>query len=182
MAGTIQHPDGWDENPDRMQKKDLDARWVKKNGINYYGYKKSICIDVDHGFIRRYAMPRQCNDSHIVPDFLDPDHVNNYFWPDSRYSGECFESLLSLGGFEGLRHERGAFNHPLSNATKKPNRIKSGIRTCVEHVFGSMPMSMRGKLMRKIELERIKAWWGLKNLTFNFRRYLQRTYSIALAA
>ena len=49
-------PDGWDENPDRLQQKDLDARWVKKNGINYYGYKNSICIDVDHGFIRRYAV------------------------------------------------------------------------------------------------------------------------------
>ena len=28
----------------------------KKIGINYYGYKNSICIDVDHGFIRRYAV------------------------------------------------------------------------------------------------------------------------------
>ena len=49
-------PEGWDENPDRLRQKDLDARWVKKNGVNHYGYKNSICIDVDHGFIRRYAV------------------------------------------------------------------------------------------------------------------------------
>lgn len=47
-AGKL--PEGWDENPDRLRQKDLDARWMKKNGINHYGYKNSICIDVDHGF------------------------------------------------------------------------------------------------------------------------------------
>lgn len=49
-AGRL--PEGWDENPDRLQQKDLDARWTKKHGISYYGYKNSICIDVYHGFIR----------------------------------------------------------------------------------------------------------------------------------
>jgi len=29
-------------------------------------------------------------------------------------------------------------------------------------------MSMGGKLTRKIGLARTEAWWGLKNLTFNF--------------
>jgi hypothetical protein len=53
-AGML--PEGWDENLDRLQQKDLDARWTIKNGIGYYGYKNSICIDVDHGFIRRYAV------------------------------------------------------------------------------------------------------------------------------
>jgi len=28
---------------------------------------------------------------------------------------------------------------------------------------------MGGKLTRKIGIERNEAWWGLKNLTFNFR-------------
>jgi IS5 family transposase len=50
-AGKL--PEGWDENADRLSQKDLDARWVKKNGINHYGYKNSICIDLDLGFIRR---------------------------------------------------------------------------------------------------------------------------------
>jgi hypothetical protein len=43
-------------------------------------------------------------------------------------------------------------------------------------------MSMGGKLIRKIGLERTEVWWGLKNLTFNFLRYLQRSSSIKLAA
>jgi hypothetical protein len=39
-----------------------------------------------------------------------------------------------------------------------------------------MTMSMGGKLTQKIELDRNEAWWDLKNLTFNFLRYLKRTY------
>ena len=180
-AGRL--PEGWDKNQDRLRQKDLDARWVKKNDINYYGYKNSICIDVDHGFIRRYAVtPANIHDSQMLPRLLDPENEHDFVWADSAYSGECFADLLSLGGFESLIHEKGARNHPLSDEAKKMNRVKSAIRACVEHVFGCMTMSMGGKLTRKIGLERTEVWWGLKNLTFNFLRYLQRSSSIKLAA
>ena len=109
-----------------------------------------------------------------VPSFLNAG--------DSAYSGEFFADLLSLGGFESLIHEKGARNRPLSDEAKKMNRVKSAIRACVEHVFGCMIMSMGGRLTRKIGLEKSEAWWGLKNLTFNFLRYLQRSCNIALAA
>ena len=89
--------------------------------------------------------------------------------------GDRFEALLKLGGFESLLHEKGARNHPLSEAAKKLNRVKSLTRTCVEHVFGCMIMSMGGKLTRKIGINGNEAWWGAKNLTFNFFRYLQRS-------
>lgn len=180
-AGRL--PEGWDENADRLRQKDLDARWVKKNGVNHYGYKNSICVDVDHGFIRRYAVtPANIHDSQMLPRLLDPENEHNYVWADSAYSGECFEELLSLGGFESLIHEKGARNHPLTDDAKELNRIKSAVRACVEHVFGCMTMSMGGKLTRKIGLARTEAWWGLKNLTFNFLRYLQRTFSLTVAA
>jgi IS5 family transposase len=180
-AGRL--PDGWEENPDRLQQKDLDTRWVKTNGINHYGCKNSIYIDVEHGFIRRYAVtPANIHDSQMLPRLLDPENQHDYVWADSAYSGECFEDLLSLGGFESLIHEKGARNHPLTNAAKESNRVKSAIRACVEHVFGFMTTSMGEKLTRKIGLEKTEAWWGLKNLTFNFLRHLQRSCSISMLA
>jgi len=176
-------PEGWDEKPERLRQKDLDARWCKKNGISYYGYKNSICIDVEHGFIRRYAVtPANIHDSQMLPRLLDPENEQDYVWADSAYSGEDFEELLNLGGFESLIHEKGARNNPLSDAAKKSNRVKSSIRACVEHVFGYITMCMGGKLTRKIGLERTEAWWGLKNLTFNFLRYLQRSCKLAAIA
>jgi transposase, IS5 family len=176
-------PDGWEENLNRLQQKDLDARWVKKNGINHYGYKNSICIDAEHGFIRRFVVsPANIHDSQMLPRLLDPENEHDYVWADSAYSGECFEDLLRLGGFESLIHEKGARNHPLSDAARELNHAKSAIRACVEHVFGAMTMTMGGKFTRKIGLEKTEAWWGLKNLTFNFLRYLQCASSLAEAA
>ena len=43
-------------------------------------------------------------------------------------------------------------------------------------------MSIGGKLKRKIGLERDEAWWGLKNLTFNFHRFLQHSAHVAVVA
>jgi type VI protein secretion system component VasA len=41
---------------------------------------------------------------------------------------------------------------------------------------------MGGKLTPKSGLERNEAWWALKNLTFNFLRYLQKsTKALTLA-
>jgi hypothetical protein len=118
----------------------------------------------------------------MLPHLLDPENEHDYRWADSAYSGECFEELLKLGKLESLIHEKGARNHPLSDAAKKLNRIKSAIRACVEHVFGCMTMSMGGKLTRKIGIERNEAWWDLKNLTFSFLGFLQRSDHITVVA
>ena len=58
---------------------------------------------------------------------LDPENEHDYVWADSAYSGECFDALLSLGGFESLIHEKDARNHPLSDAAKELIRLKSSI-------------------------------------------------------
>ncbi len=68
-----QLPDGWADKSERLRQKELDARWVKKNGISHYGYKNSICIDAEHGFIRRDAItPANFHDSQMIPQVLDP--------------------------------------------------------------------------------------------------------------
>jgi IS5 family transposase len=45
-AGRL--PEVWDEIADRLHQKLLDARWVKKYGLSHYGYRSSICVNVDH--------------------------------------------------------------------------------------------------------------------------------------
>ena len=64
---------------------------VEKNDINHYGYKNSICIDAEHGFIRRFV---------VTPANILVDYV----WAYSAYSGERFRDLLSLAGFENRIH------------------------------------------------------------------------------
>jgi len=135
----------------------LDARWVTKKGIIHYGYKNNICIDVNHGFIRRYALiPANIHDSQMLPMLLDPENTDDYVWADSAYAGKCFEYLLSLGGFESCIHEKGSRNHPLSEAARERNQIKSAIRACVEHVFGCITMSISGKKLERLGLRRTR--------------------------
>jgi hypothetical protein len=117
----------------------------------------------------------------MLPRLLDPENEHYYVWADSAYSGEYFEDLLNLGGFESLIHEKGARNYPLSDAAKTMNRLKSAIRACREHAFGCMPMSMGGRRTRKIGLERTESWRGLKKLTLNLLRYLQHYSRITLS-
>nr|WP_255097038.1 transposase [Synechococcus lacustris] len=133
-------------------------------------------MDAEHGFIRRFAVTSaNLRDSQMLLMLLNPENQDYYDWAASAYSGQCFEDLLRLGGFESRIHEKGSRNHPLSDEAKERNFVKSAIWACIEPDFGCMTTSMGGKLTRKIGLERNKAWWGLKNLIFNFLRYLQRS-------
>ncbi|MCP9773585.1 transposase [Synechococcus sp. Tobar12-5m-g] len=73
-------------------------------------------------------------------------------------------------GFESFFHEKGQKNKPLSEASKAFNSVKSRIRALVEHVFSQIVIIMKGKYARLICLPRVKAWWGLRKLSFNIRR------------
>jgi len=54
-----------------------------------------ICIDAEHGLIRRYTVIlATIHDSQLLSRLLDPENQHDYVWADSLYSGECFEDLL----------------------------------------------------------------------------------------
>ena len=67
------------------------------NDINQYVYKNSICIDAEHGFIRRFVVtPANIHDSQMLLMLLDPENHDDYVWAGSAYSGERFKDVLSL--------------------------------------------------------------------------------------
>ena len=134
----------------------------QKNDINHYGYKNSICIDAEHGFIRRFVVnPANIHDSQMLLMLLDPDNHDDYLWADF---GERFKDLLSLARFKNRIHKKGTRNHPLCAVATERNSISSQIRARVEHVFGCFATSMGGKFTRKIGLKKNNAWWSLKIL------------------
>ena len=169
-------PESFKENPDRFRQKDTDVQWAKKNDETHYGYKNSISIDREHGFIRRYEVtPANKHDSQMLPALLDPTNEDDFVFGDSAYYGKAFEELLEAAGFVSLIHEKGYRNHPLSDASKALNHVKSKIRALVEHVFGGIAMCMGGTYTRVIGLRRVKGWWGLRNLTYNLLRFTKKT-------
>ena len=79
-------PEDWQHNPNRLQQKDLDARWTKKNGISHYGDKNSISIDAIYGLIRRHVLtPANLHDSPMLPALLDGKNADAMVWADSAY-------------------------------------------------------------------------------------------------
>jgi len=82
------------------------------------------------------------------------------------------ESVLEMLKFLSHIHERAYRNRPLTQEQKEANRERSKVRAKVEHVFGSWVNDMGGKLMRAIGKESVKATIGLKNLVYNFKRYV----------
>jgi IS5 family transposase len=166
-------PEEWQDNPHKMAQKDLDAKWTKKHGQSYFGYKNHINIDVDYGFIRQYFVTdASVHDSQAFTQILDDLNAGLGVWADSAYRSAGIEWLLLLLDWASHIHERPYRNHPLSDEQKEKNKERSKTRSHIEHVFGAWVMQMGGKWLRSIGLDRAKVNLGLKNLTYNFLRLI----------
>jgi len=168
-AGEV--PEAWQENTNELEQKDVDAKWTKKNGQSYYGYKNHIDIDVKHKLIRNYAVTdASVHDSQVMNEFLDPHNTGAEVYGDSAYRSEEQERELAEAGYRSKIHHKGKRNQPLSEYKQKVNKNRSKIRAKVEHVFGNQMMMMGGKIMRCIGKIRATAQIGLRNLVYNMNR------------
>lgn len=166
-------PEDWAETPNKLAQKDVDARWTKKNGVSYYGYKNHINTDVGYGFIRRYAITdASVHDSQVLGAVLDADNTDDEIWADSAYFSKAVQAALYWMGFISHIHERAYRNRPLTEEQEAHNTERSRTRSKVEHVFGTMITAMGGKTIRSIGIAQAKVNLGLKNLTFNLQRYV----------
>lgn len=168
-----QLPKDWEDHPHKVSQKDTDARWTKKGGQSYFGYKNHISIDREYRFIRHYDVTNaSVHDSQVLGELIDFENDENILWADSAYYSELREQVLDLLGIRSEIHERGYRNQPLSQEQKEKNREKSKVRALVEHVFGSWITEMGGKLVRVIGMARVKSVIGLKNIVYNMKRYV----------
>ncbi len=167
-AGQI--PEDWSEQKKRQ--KDTDARWTKKNGQNYYGYKNHIDVDVKHKLIRDYEVTAaSVHDSQVFEDLLDADNSSRDVWADSAYRSE--EKLKELKKRKYREHlqRKGCRHKKLTDREAQGNRTRSRIRSRVEHVFGVQAKRAGNLIVRAIGLVRVKAKVGLRNLAYNLDRY-----------
>lgn len=163
-------PEVWSEQKKRQ--KDTDARWTKKNGQSYYGYKNHIDVDVKHKLIRSYEVtPASVHDSQVFESLLDEDNSSRDVWADSAYRSE--EKLRALKQRKYREHlqRKGCRHKKLTDREAQGNRTRSRIRSRVEHVFGVQAKRAGRLIVRAIGLVRVKAKVGLRNLAYNLDRY-----------
>jgi len=164
-------PQEWHEAKKRQ--KDVDARWTKKNGTTYYGYKNQVRSDVEHKFIRGYDVTDAAvHDSQVVEELLDKNNSCPEVYADSAYLSE--RSLQRLGelGFVEQIQRKGFRGRKLSEQEQQGNRRRARIRSRIEHVFG-VQAQMAGSLLmvRCIGIMRARIKIGLRNLADNLNRY-----------
>lgn len=168
-------PESFMENPHKLRQKDVDARWTIKSGKTYYGYKNHINIDAKHKIIRSYAVTASKEpDNGQLEKLLDAVPANaKKVWADGAYYSEEQEKQLKEKGYESRIIKRPTKNLPESSPIVRENTRRAKIRKRVEHVFGFMKNSMKGKCFRAVGLVRAKTKLGLKNLVHNICRYEQ---------
>jgi IS5 family transposase len=167
-------PEGWAEQPAKNAQKDKDARWTKKHGKSFYGYKNHIGMDKMHKLIRKWdATDAAVHDSQKLDAVLDASNTSKEVWADSAYRSAGSEQRLKDEGYKSRIHRRGARNHPLSDSQQAANRTRSKVRARVEHVFGHQANSMGGKIVRTIGMARARFKIGMMNLGYNIRRLVQ---------
>lgn len=171
-------PESFKDNPHKLAQKDTDARWTKKNNINYYGYKNHVKTDAKSKLITKYKVTSaSVHDSQLINDLLDEKDKGEAFYADSAYTGKEQEQVIMSKEMVNMVIEKGYRNNPLSEEQKQSNRSKSSVRCRVEHIFGFMETGMNGMYLQNIGIKRITALVGLMNLTYNMFRKVQLTVS-----
>ena len=152
----------------------MDARWTKKGGETFYGYKDHVRTDAGTVLITDYVVtPASMHDSQALPELVGPKDRGQTLWADSAYKSAATDAKLQRWGLDNQIHEKGARGHGLSDTQKAHNRWKSRIRCLVEHIFVYIQNSMHGPELEYIGLARITTGVGLANLTYNLCRYVQ---------
>src|SRR5450631_853202 len=157
------------ERPNRQ--KDKDARWTKKHGKSFYGYKNHVNADAEHKLIRRYEVTdASVQDSRKFDGLLNKANTSADVYADSAYRSAEIEAKLKARGLRNRIHQRASRKDPLSKAQENANHQKSKVRARIEHVFGAQQTSPGGRIVRTIGIMRAKAKIGLQNLAYNIRR------------
>lgn len=170
-----QLPQDWENKPHMLRQKDMDARWVKKNNQNFYGYKNHAKCDSKSKIITGYTVTdASVHDSQPLLELLGEKDEKQPLYADSAYVGEeLHQKLVEEKKVELRISEKGYRNKPLTEEQKGTNTEKSRTRVRVEHIFGFVENSMNGSFIRSIGMDRAKATIGLMNLTYNLFRKLQ---------
>jgi IS5 family transposase len=168
-------PAAWKENENKLEQKDTDARWTKKNGVAFYGYKNHVKCEQTNKFITGYTVTdASVHDSQPTPDLLNKEDEGQPLYADSAYVGEDLHvKLVEDKKVKPIIIEKGYRNNPLTDEQKNNNKETSKVRVRVEHIFGFIENSMNGSTIKTIGIKRAKALIGLMNLTYNLFRKVQ---------
>ena len=106
-------PAEWEKKPAKLRQKDRDARWTKKHGKSFFGYKNHVNADAKHKLIRRYEVTDAAvHDSQPLDALLSRGNTSADVFADSAYRSEAAEARLAEKGYNSRIHFRAWRGHP----------------------------------------------------------------------
>lgn len=163
----------WNDNPHKKCHKDIDARWTKKRNETFFGYKNHTKVCAKTKLITGYdTTSASVHDSKRASELIDDkDKKGENVWLDAGYVGTA-DGFVEKG-MNPIICDKGHRGHPLTQKQKDSNRVKSKVRSRIEHVFGFMETSMGGLIFRGVGKVRAAAYVAMTNLTYNIARLVQ---------
>ena len=164
----------WNDHPHKKCHKDVDARWTKKGGAKYYGYKDHAKVDLKTKIITDFVVTSaNVHDSQAIESLIcgGRDKKGEHLFLDSAYVG--YDDVITKQELVPEIIEKNYRNTQLTDEQKESNRNKAKKRCRIEHVFGFMEQSMKGLFFRGIGILRATFYIGFTNLIYNMCRLVQ---------
>jgi len=162
-------PEGWEEP--KARQKDVDARWMRKDGRNYFGYKNHVEVDTKHKLIRKWEVTSaSVHDGRVFEELLDEGNTSREVWADAAYASREREERMKEGGWRTRIQRKGNRHRGLSERERRGNKTRARVRARIEHVFGAMRKRMGQTLLRCVGHARARVKIGLRNLAYNMDR------------
>jgi IS5 family transposase len=168
LVGEGAVPITW--TPAKRRQKDVDARWTKKHGKSYFGYKISANADKRYKLVRKIKVSTASeHDTLHFEDVLDPNNTNRNILADKGYVDGAREERLSKQGWRMHIQRKGTKDKPISETQQRRNHRIAKTRARIEHVFAGLAQ-LGGKTLRSIGLPRATLQLNWKVAAYNLQR------------
>lgn len=161
-------PEGWSAK--RLRHTDRDARWTKKHGKSFYGYKLHGNVDARYKLIRRVAItPANVDDGQTLDKILDVANTGKRVLADRGYDSQANRELLKAAQLRDGIARRARPGQEHRQRLDARNRTISKTRARGEHAWAGL-QQLGGKVVRAMTLARNELAITLKCVAYNVKR------------
>lgn len=153
---------------------DVDARYARKHGQRYYGYKAHVSTDGRHQLIcRARATPANVDDSKVFDELIDPQTRAAY--ADKAYDSKANKAWLAAHGIANGILKKGANHIKLTAEDHVRNARKRRRRSAIERVFAHLKKWQHYRRVRYLGLPKNQLELTLKAVAYNLKRLASLT-------
>ena len=137
VDATIIHAPSSTKN--REQKRDEEMHQTKKGNQWYFGMKAHVGVDSKTKLIHSVvATPANVADATVLPALLHGQETR--VWGDQAYRGQTEVIHACAPNAKDFTNRRYRYQDQIDERERRKNRVKSKVRSKVEHVFGVMKL------------------------------------------